>query len=83
MHRHWRAAAVWGRLWERLGIAEVLGQLLEDRGFEFADERAFSPASTGCSRGLGSRLREKWMDDYRITGIEEPKSCNSITSIER
>jgi hypothetical protein len=28
-----------GRLWERVGIAEVLGELLQDRGFEFAVER--------------------------------------------
>src|SRR5262252_5703270 len=27
---------LFGRLWERLGIAEVLGELLQDRGFEFA-----------------------------------------------
>jgi hypothetical protein len=31
---------LFGRLWERLGIAEVLGELLQDRGFEFAVERA-------------------------------------------
>ena len=31
---------LFGRLWERLGIAEVLGELLASRGFEFAVERA-------------------------------------------
>src|SRR5260370_830612 len=35
LHAHW-----WGWLWERLGIAEVLGELLASRGFEFAVERA-------------------------------------------
>ena len=30
---------LFGRLWERLGIAERLGQLLTDHGFEFAVER--------------------------------------------
>jgi hypothetical protein len=31
---------LFGRLWERLGIAEVVGELLANRGFEFAVERA-------------------------------------------
>ena len=31
---------MFGRFWERLGIAEVLGELLAIRGFEFAVERA-------------------------------------------
>ena len=31
---------LFGRLWERLDIAEVLGALLADHGFEFAVERA-------------------------------------------
>jgi tRNA G26 N,N-dimethylase Trm1 len=29
-----------GPLWEQLGIAEVLGELLANRGFEFAVEHA-------------------------------------------
>ncbi|WP_141700893.1 hypothetical protein [Mesorhizobium sp. SEMIA 3007] len=31
---------MFSRLWERLGIAKVLGDLLKIRGFEFAVERA-------------------------------------------
>jgi hypothetical protein len=31
---------LFGKIWERLGIADVLGDLLRDRAFEFAVERA-------------------------------------------
>ena len=31
---------LFGRLWERLGIADVLADLLRGRGFDFAVERA-------------------------------------------
>jgi hypothetical protein len=31
---------LFGRIWERLGIADVLGELLKHRAFEFAVERA-------------------------------------------
>jgi hypothetical protein len=30
---------LFGKIWERLGIADVLGDLLQDRAFEFAVER--------------------------------------------
>jgi hypothetical protein len=31
---------LFGKIWERLGVADVLGDLLKDRVFEFAVERA-------------------------------------------
>ena len=63
---------LFGRLWERLGIAEVLGQLLTDRGFEFAVERAVFVSVVHRLFVSGSdRSCEKWMADYRIAGIEE------------
>jgi Transposase DDE domain len=63
---------LFGRLWERLGIAEVLGQLLTDRGFEFAVERAVFASVVHRLFVSGSdRSCEKWMADYRIAGIEE------------
>jgi hypothetical protein len=41
---------LFGRIWERLGIAAVLEEVLHDRGFEFAVERAVLPACcTACS----------------------------------
>jgi len=63
---------LFGRLWERLGIAEVLGQLLSDRGFEFAVERAvFTSVLHRLFVSGSDRSCEKWMADYRIAGIEE------------
>ena len=63
---------LFGRLWERLGIAEVLGQLLTDRGFEFAVERAvFASVLHRLFVSGSDRSCEKWMADYRIAGIEE------------
>ena len=63
---------LFGRLWERLGIAEVLGQLLTDRGFEFAVERAvFASVLHRLFVSGSDRSCEKWVADYRIAGIEE------------
>src|SRR5262252_1517985 len=70
---------LFGRLWERLGIAEVLGQLVTDRGFEFAPglrrgrlERAvFANVLHRLFVSGSDRSCEKWMTDYRIAGIEE------------
>ena len=63
---------LFGRLWGRLGIAEVLGQLLTDRGFEFAVERAvFASVLHRLFVSGSDRSCEKWMADYRIAGIEE------------
>jgi len=63
---------LFGRLWERLGIAEVLGQLLTDRGFEFAVERAvFASVLHRLFVSGSDRSCEKWMADYQIAGIDE------------
>ena len=63
---------LFGRLWERLGIAEVLGQLLTDRGFEFAVERAvFASVLHRLFVSGSDRSCEKWVADYRIAGIAE------------
>ena len=68
-------ALVFGRLWEQLGLAEVLDELLTGRKFEFAVERAMFltvlhrlMASAG---GRSDRAAEKWREDYRITGVDE------------
>src|SRR5215470_192125 len=62
---------LFGRLWERLGIAEVLGQLLTDRGFEFAVERAvFASVLHRLFVSGSDGSCEKWMTDYRIAGID-------------
>jgi Transposase DDE domain len=70
LHAHWRAIVV-RRLWERLGIAEVLGELLASRGFEFAVERAVfaSVLHRLCVSG-SDRSCEKWMSDYQIAELQ-------------
>ena len=62
---------LFGRLWERLGIGEVLGDLLQDRGFEFSVERAVFVAVLHRLFVSGSdRACEKWMADYAIPGSD-------------
>jgi hypothetical protein len=62
---------LFGRIWERLGIAEVLGELLQGRGFEFAVERAvFASVLHRLFVSGSDRSCEKWMADYQIAGID-------------
>src|SRR5215203_7132517 len=62
---------LFGRLWERLGIADVLRERLAPRAFEFALERAMFVATlhrlfvSGSDRDCAS-----WMHDYAIPGAE-------------
>jgi hypothetical protein len=63
---------LFGRLWERLGIAEVLGDLLENRGFEFAVERAvFVPTLHRLFVSGSDRACIDWMRSYAIDGVED------------
>ena len=50
---------LFGRLWEQSGVADVLGEVLKDRAFEFAVERAVFAATLHrlFVFGIGSRLR--------------------------
>src|SRR5512144_2187305 len=62
---------LFGRLWERLGIADVLADLLRGRGFDFAVERAVFVAVLHRLFVSGSdRACEKWMADYAIPGSD-------------
>ena len=62
---------LFGKIWERLGIADVLGDLLQDRAFEFAVERAVFVATlhrifiSGSDRDCSS-----WLEDYDIAGSD-------------
>ena len=62
---------LFGRLWERLGIGEVLRDLLETRQFGFAVERAVFVATlhrlfvSGSDRGCID-----WMKSYAIEGVD-------------
>lgn len=60
---------LFGRIWERLGIAAVLEELVVDRGFEFAVERAIFASVLHRLLVSGSdRSCDKWMADYQIAG---------------
>ena len=65
---------VFDRLWEQLGVAEVVGELLAGRKFEFPVERAvFLTVLHRLLAGgpRSDRAAEKWRTDYRIEGVEE------------
>ena len=63
---------LFGRLWERLGLGEVVNELLDGRGFEFALERAVFVSVLHRLFVSGSdRSCEKWMSDYAIPGIDD------------
>ena len=70
---------LFGRLWERLGIAAVLGELLAGRGFEFAVERAvFASVLHRLFVSGSDRSCDKWMADYQIAGIDGLRCIISI-----
>jgi transposase len=62
---------LFGRMWERLGIADVLGELLKHRAFEFAVERAVFVGTLHRLFVSGSdRDCSSWMEDYDIPGVD-------------
>jgi hypothetical protein len=62
---------LFGKIWERLGIADVLGDLLRERAFEFAVERAVFVATLHRIFVSGSdRDCSSWMEDYDIAGSD-------------
>ena len=62
---------LFGRIWERLGVADVLIGLLKERAFEFPVERAVFAAALHRLFVSGSdRDCSSWMEDYDIPGAE-------------
>jgi hypothetical protein len=62
---------LFGRIWERLGVADVLHELLAERGFEFPVERAVFVAALHRLFVSGSdRDCSSWMEDYDIPGAQ-------------
>ncbi|MGD1038361.1 MAG: IS1634 family transposase, partial [Roseiarcus sp.] len=59
---------LFGKIWERLGVAAVLADLLKERAFEFAVERAVFVAAlhrlfvSGSERDCGEEMEEKPAD---------------------
>jgi hypothetical protein len=67
-----------GRIWERLGIAEVLGDLLADRAFELAVDRAVFVATLHRILVSGSdRDCSSWMEEYDVSGAEGLQTSTS------
>src|SRR6185503_17022788 len=62
---------LFGRIWERLGISDALQELLKNRAFEFAVERAVFVATLHRLFVSGSdRDCVSWMADYDVPGAE-------------
>ena len=62
---------LFGRIWERLGVDAVLGDLLKERAFEFPVERAVFAAALHRLFVSGSdRDCATWMGDYDIPSAE-------------
>jgi Transposase DDE domain len=65
------APMVFGRLWDETGCRAVIEELLDDRAFGFAVERAVFTAVLHRIMVSGSdRACEKWMADYDIPGAD-------------
>ena len=63
---------LFGRLWDRLGLGEVVKELLDGRGFGFDVERAVFVSVLHRLFVSGSdRSCEKWMADYALEGVED------------
>jgi hypothetical protein len=59
------------RLWEQTGCAAVIQELLADRGFEFAVERAiFATVLHRLFVSGSDRACDKWIEDYAIPGVD-------------
>jgi len=65
-------ALVFQRLWQQLGISEVIKKVLVDRRFTFDVERAVFLTVLHRLMDPGSdRAAEKWKQDFQISGAEE------------
>ncbi len=64
-------ALVFERLWQELGIAEVIGEVLSGRRYEFKLERALFLTVLHRLFDPGSdRAAEKWKEDFEIKGAD-------------
>jgi hypothetical protein len=70
--RHWGAALVFEKLWQRCGCPAVLTELLRDRHFEFPVERAVFLTVLHRLLAPGSdRAAQRWKDDYVLHGVDK------------
>jgi hypothetical protein len=69
--RQWGPALVFGRLWERQGLPELLAMLAQDRKFEFQVERASFAMSLQRLCAPGSDLAgSEWVKTVAAPGLE-------------
>jgi len=67
----WGPALVFGRLWERQGLPEILGQLAQGRKFEFDLERAAFALALQRLCAPGSDLQGSgWVQTVEAPGLE-------------
>ncbi len=65
------APLLFGRLWEETGCRAVIEDLLAQRGFEFAVERAvFTTVLHRLMVSGSDRACERWLGDYAIPGVD-------------
>ena len=60
-------------LWRRVGLPELIGELLDNRKFEFSIERALFAmvANRACAPSSKLYCHEQWLaEDVRIEGCE-------------
>lgn len=66
------AVLIFERLWQETGCAAVLGQLLAERRFEFAVERAvFLTVLHRLVQPGSDRAADKWKHDYHLDGASD------------
>ena len=69
--RHWGAPLIFEKLWRETGCHAVLTELLRERRFEFAVERAVFLTVLHRLLAPGSdRACAKWKQDYVLAGVE-------------
>jgi len=69
--RHWGPALVFGRLWDRQGLPELLRKLAQDRKFEFDLERAVFAMALQRLCAPGSDLAgSEWVKTVAAPGFE-------------
>src|SRR5215831_1850247 len=65
------AVLIFERLWQQTGCAAVLAQLLAQRRFEFAVERAvFLTVLHRLLQPGSDRAADKWKQDYLVDGVD-------------
>jgi len=70
--RQWGPALVFGRLWNRQGVPDLLGQLAQDRKFEFDLERAAFAMALQRLCAPGSDLAgSEWVKTVAAPGFED------------